>query len=281
MATIPEGRNMKVKVAFIVALTVVLLFSATGCEKLRARDNLNKGVQAYKSAQYPMAVEFFKKSIELDPTYPTARLYLATAYMSQYIPGVETPENAKMADSAYEEFQKVLQQNPKSDVAVASIASLYFNQKKLEEARQWYEKLIALNPKNKEALYTLGVIAWTQTFQPRMEARASLGMRPEDPGPLKDRKVRDSLKEKNMPLIEDGFKNLQKALDLDGNYDDAMAYLNLLHREKADLMDDAAGFKTETNIADDWVQKTLVTKKKKAEGVPGMGGATAEAETKK
>ena len=29
--------------------------------------------------------------------------------------------------------------------------------------KQWYEKLVAVNPKNTEAYYTLGVIAWTKT----------------------------------------------------------------------------------------------------------------------
>jgi len=283
MATTPERKNMNWKVAFILVLTAVLLVSATGCEKLRARDNLNKGVQAYKNAQYPLAVGFFKKSVELDPTFPTARLYLATAYMSQYIPGVDSAENTKMADAAYEEFQKVLQQDPKSEVAVASIASLFFNQKKLDEAKLWNEKLVALNPSNKEAFYTLGVIAWTKTFQPRMEARAKLGMQPEEPGPLKDKKVKESLREKSLPVIEDGIKSLEKALEIDKDYDDAMAYVNLLHREKADLMDDAAGFRKETEIANDWVQRAMDTRKKKAEGVPmgGLGTEAPPAEAKK
>ena len=70
---------------------------ASGCQKLKSRDQLNKGVQAFKNAQYADAVENFKTAVELDPTFPTARLYLATAYMQQYIPGAESPENNRMA----------------------------------------------------------------------------------------------------------------------------------------------------------------------------------------
>ena len=58
-----------------------------GLQQLKSRDQLNKGVQAFKNAQYPQAVENFKTAVELDPNFPTARLYLATAYMQQYIPG--------------------------------------------------------------------------------------------------------------------------------------------------------------------------------------------------
>jgi Tfp pilus assembly protein PilF len=260
----------------LLAAVAVIALVATGCEKLKARDQLNKGVQAYKNAQYAQAVENFKTAVDLDPKFPTARLYLATAYMSQYIPGAESPENVQMAKAAHDQFQKVLDQDPNNEVATASIASLYFNQKRLDEAEQWYRKLIAISPKNKEAYYTLGVIAWTRTFQPRMEARAKMSMKPEDPGPLKDKKVREQLKVKNMPVIEEGIKNLEQALQIDPEYDDAMAYLNLLHREKADLEDNPQEYKKETDIADNWVQKTLQTKKIKAERKPVGGGITTE-----
>jgi Tfp pilus assembly protein PilF len=266
---------MRGKLTLLAAVAVIALV-ATGCEKLKARDQLNKGVQAYKNAQYAQAVENFKTAVDLDPKFPTARLYLATAYMSQYIPGAESPENVQMAKAAHDQFQKVLDQDPNNEVATASIASLYFNQKRLDEAEQWYRKLIAISPKNKEAYYTLGVIAWTRTFQPRMEARAKMSMKPEDPGPLKDKKVREQLKVKNMPVIEEGIKNLEQALQIDPEYDDAMAYLNLLHREKADLEDNPQEYKKETDIADNWVQKTLQTKKIKAERKPVGGGITTE-----
>ncbi len=260
---------------FLLLATVIgLAFALSGCEKLRARDNLNKGVQAFKNAKYPDAVELFKKSVELDPTFTTARLYLAMAYMSQYIPGADSPENNKMSDAAFSEFQKVLQQDPRNTTALASIASLFFNQKKFEEAKDWYAKLIAVDPNNKEAYYTLGVIAWTKTFQVRMEARAKLGMKPEDPGPLKDKKVRLAVAEKNLPIVEDGIKNLNKALEIDSKYDDAMAYLNLLYRERADLADSTEAYKKDVETADEWVQKTLMTKKIKQAEAEKKAAAT-------
>src|SRR5258707_14682931 len=94
-----------------------------GCNQLRARDHLNKGVQAFTAAQYPEAVEHFKTPVELDPGFSAARLYLATAYMQQYIPGAESPENVKMASAAFENFQKVLEQEPNNPMPIASSAS--------------------------------------------------------------------------------------------------------------------------------------------------------------
>jgi Tfp pilus assembly protein PilF len=267
---------MKSKVVVVLAIAAMTVL-ATSCEKLKARDQLGKGVQAFKSAQYPQAVEHFKTAVQLDPTFPTARLYLATAYMMQYVPGAESQENMQMAGAAQDQFQKVLDQNPNNELAIASIASLYFNEKKLDDAKQWYEKLVSVNPKNKEAYYTLGVIAWTKTFQPRMEARAKLSMKPEDPGPIKDKKVREELAARNLPIAEEGIQNLKKAMDIDPEYDDAMAYMNLLLREKADLEDSQVAYKKDTDEADNWVQKSLETRKIKAERKPaGGGGITTE-----
>jgi tetratricopeptide (TPR) repeat protein len=251
-----------------------LAIGSTGCQQLKARDNLNKGVQAYKNAKYPEAIAFFQKAVELDPAFKTTHLYLATAYMAQYIPGAESPENVHMAENAYNEFQNVLKLDPKDELATASIASLYFNQKKLDEASEWNKKLIAINPQNKDAYYTLGVIAWTQWLVPDREARNKMSMKPEDPGPLKDKKVREELKAKYRPLLDEGVANMQKALDIDKEYDEAMAYMNLLIRYRADLDDTSDEYKKDTEAADGWVQKALATKKIKAERAPKSGGIT-------
>ena len=277
----------KAKIGIAVVAGLMLVFGA-GCDKLKSRDRLNKGVQAYKNAKYSDAIELFKEAIQLDPNNPNARLYLATAYMSQWIPGADSPENKQLADAARREFSDVLQKDPKDKNALASLAFLSFNEatnlkgdeknQKLDEARQWHMKTIEADPKNKTAYYSLGVIAWTKWYPVLMEARAKAGMKPEDPGPLKDKKVREELKEKYGPVIQEGIDNLKKALEVDPEYDEAMAYMNLLVRERADLADSPEEYKKGIEEADMWVQKTLDTKKAKAARQP-TGIVTTE-ETK-
>jgi len=276
----------KANVSILAGLAALALF-ATGCEKLRARDHLNKGVQAFKTAKYTQAVDHFKEAVQLDPEFATARLYLATAYMSQYIPGAESAENQQNAKAAEQEFLKVLEKDPKSTVAISSLASLHYNQaqgnqplekkmEQLEEAKKWYTKLAEVEPNNKEAYYSLGVITWAKWYPELMSARAKLGMKPEDPGPIKDKKVREELKAKWGPVVEDGINSLKHALQIDPEYDDAMAYVNLLTRERADLADSPEGYKKDVQEADNWVQKALETKKIKAERVAKKGAARAE-----
>src|SRR6478736_4044250 len=91
--------NRGARILAFVAVVLTLL-SATACSKLRARDQLNKGVQAYKNARYEEAIERFKNAVALDPGLINARLYLATAYANQYVPGADTPENNKNAEQA-------------------------------------------------------------------------------------------------------------------------------------------------------------------------------------
>jgi tetratricopeptide (TPR) repeat protein len=278
-------RNKAVLLAAVAALSLSL-FSA-GCRKLEARDNLNKGVQAFKGAKYAEAVEFFKTAIELDPEYPTARLYLATAYMSQYIPGAESPENLAYAKSAMENFELVLETDPTNATAVESIASLFFLRQqgaaKLEDkiallgdAEKWYKRLTEVEPTRKEAWYSLGVIAWAKWYPAWMEARNKAGMKPEAPGPIKDKKLREELSEKYLEMVNAGIKNLGKALEIDPEYDDAMAYMNLLLRERADLAEQTAAYDADIEAADNWMQKALETRKIKAERQPAATGIAME-----
>ena len=103
-----------------LAAVVLALFSSLGCDKLKARDQLNKGVKAYKDNHYEQAIDHFQQSVRLDPTLINARMYLATAYVSQYIPGVDSPENLRTAQQAIDEYQRVIDANPSRDQKVKS-----------------------------------------------------------------------------------------------------------------------------------------------------------------
>src|SRR5438876_470841 len=129
----------------------------------------------------------------------------------------------------------------------------------------------------KDAYYTLGVIAWTQWLVPQREARNKVGMKPEDPGPIKKKDIREELKAKYRPMLDEGVANMQKALDIDKEYDEAMAYMNLLVRYRADLDDTQEEYKKDIDIADNFIQKALATKKIKNERQPKAGGITNDA----
>ena len=270
--------NGPAKAAVLLGLAAVLLLFG-GCNKLKARDQLNKGVQAYKNAKYELAIEHFKNAVALDPRLLNARLYLATAYAQQYVPGADTPENNQTGQQAIEEYKKVLQADPGNTNSVKGIASLYFNMKKFDQAKEYHEKAKQLDPNDPEEYYSIGVIDWTESYAPRQEERAKLGLKPDEP--LKDKKVCESLRERNLSKVDEGIQNLNRALQLRPDYDDAMAYMNLLCREKADLeCGDPDARAADLKTADDWVDKTMATKKAKAEKLAQKGGGITTEQSK-
>ena len=252
---------------FAIAGLGASVLLGSGCNKLKARDHLNQGVNAFKSGNYSEASDHFKTAISLDPSFDTARLYLATSYVQQYIPGTETPENKKFATAAMSEFQTVLGANPDPSaklLATESMASLYYNMKDFTKAEEWNKKVVELDPKNKEAYYTLGVIPWTQFIGPDREARLNEKMTPEAPAPLKDEKERAALKDKYWASLTQGIEYEKKALAVDPEYENAMAYMNLLIRYRADLQDSKEQAAADVKEADSWVEKALETQKIKA-----------------
>ena len=257
-------------------LALVLCLGATGCNKLKARDQLNKGVQAYKAGRYEEAISHFQQSVNEDPALGVAKLYLATAYVGQYVPGVDTPENNRNAELAIEQYQSVLDAHPSRAnkiLALKGIASLYFNMKKFDQAKEFNSKVLQEDPADPETYYSIGVIDWTQVYQNRQNIRNSLGLTGDAPIPDKDKKDCDTLTTQNQDLIRDGMDKLNKAIDLRKDYDDAMAYVNLMYREKAAIEcgDDAAR-QMDLKTADDWVEKTMTVKRDKAAKQSKQGG---------
>lgn len=259
----------------IVAVSAMALLSL-GCQKqisfLKARNEMNKGVQAFSAADYQTAAERFSNALELDPELTDAKAYQAYAYMSQFVPGGQSPENLKMAQQAIDGFEEVLKKDESNMLATSSMASLYFNMKEFDKAEEWHRKRIALamamtppDPGAADSYYTIGVIKWTESYQPRMEARAEMGMEPGDPGPLKDATRRREIAAEAVPAIESGIEALQKALEVSPNYADAMIYLNLLERERADFAESPQEYEEHLAKAEEWVNNAMETKRRLAE----------------
>jgi tetratricopeptide (TPR) repeat protein len=261
---------------FCLTVLVTLVAGLSGCNKLRARDLLNKGVASFKNAQFDAAVEDFKQAKELDPDLVNARLYLATAYASQYIPGAPSDENMRHGQEAITEYKDVLDKDPNNLSAIDGLASILyqmagqpFDQKKFEESKSYHEKHIALKPQDPQPYYSIGVIDWALAYRGNTEMRADynkahINKQIKDTDPLPP-DVRKEYTDKYQALVDDGINNLKKAVELKPDYDDAMTYLNLLYRRKADMVESTAERDQYTKMADDLLDKVKEIKQKRAE----------------
>jgi len=274
-----ETRSWFTRIAvqmFFLAALITLSYGLSGCSKLQARDDLNKGVAEFKNGQYDKAVEFFKQAKDLDPNLLNARLYLATAYASQYIPGAPSEENMRHGNEAIQEYNSVLEMDPNNLSAIDGLASIDyqmggqpFEPKKFEESKSYHQKHIALKPQDPQPYYSIGVIDWALAYRGNTEMRAeynrnNVKKQVQDTAPLPP-DVRKAYAEKYDALVEEGIKSLQSAIDINHEYDDAMTYLNLLYRRKADIVESAGERDALLKQADDLLDKVKEIKQKKAE----------------
>jgi tetratricopeptide (TPR) repeat protein len=241
-------RHTKLMLVFLAMLAL----AATSCAKLQARDNLNKGVRAFRDAHYDHAVDYFKQAVELDPDLTMAEIYLGTAYAQQYVPNARGEENEKNAKMALQTFENVLKRDPNNVNAVAGLASVYYNlaqedKKQLDKAHDYYLKYAQLDAMNPIPYYTIGALDWLRVFD-------------------KDNGLSN---EEQIKVIDEGLGSIDKALGLNPDYDDAMTYKNLLYRLKADRTDNEEDKKKYIGQADEWFNKSLETRKKNAEKKKG------------
>ncbi len=238
---------------------LLLLAGTTGCAKLKARDQLVKGVQEFKAGHYEQAIDRFQESIRLDPTYPNAHTYLATAYSYQVQPNNNTPQNLAIAQKALDGFNEVLQSKPDDVDSWRQLASIDRNIMNFDKSRQDELKVIQLDPKDAEANYAIGVIDFQKADKNSTELMKGNKITDDLQGNAKlPPKLCSQLAQENAALLNSSLQYLNKSVDLNPSYDDAMQYLNLDWRRKADIeCGNEAARKADIAKADDWVHRAM------------------------
>jgi tetratricopeptide (TPR) repeat protein len=236
------------------ALALFVMVTAS-CQKLQARDNLNKGIKAFREARFEQAVEYFENASKLDPELTNAELYLATAWAQQYIPNVDTPENKRFAENAIKIFDQVLTKDSNNASAVAGLAGMYQSLGEYQKAKEYYMKQTQIDPENPVPYYAIGSTDWILVYDKQ--------------NPLTD--------EEKAPLVAEGLQYVDKALEKNPNYDEAMTYKNLLLRQKALLTKDPKESNDLIKEADVWVDKALATRKANDEKKNNPAGVAEEA----
>ncbi|MGH9447391.1 MAG: tetratricopeptide repeat protein [Terriglobia bacterium] len=253
---------------FALACAAILLAGVcTGCNKLKARDQINKGVIAFKNAQFAQAIDHFERAASYDPTLLDARLYLATALSQQYVSGGTDAANIQMANRAIQAYQNVLKMQPNNTTAIGSIGNLYYEMHNFDQAKVYQQKLMKIEPNDPDPYYWIGVLDWFPCYRRDVALRTKLNLtRPKNPAhpgdlPPLPKKDREALTAQNDVLVDEGIQNLNKAIALKPNYANAYSYLNLLYRQKADLESDPDARTADLQKANDLGSKALALMK--------------------
>ena len=181
-----------------------------------------------------------------------------------------------MGNAAVGEFRGVLNIEPQNISAIDGLGSMLFQMggspfdpDLFEESKSYHQKHIYLRPDDPEPYYWIGVIDWTLSFRANGLLRTKFnlsvrGRQLSDDAPLPP-DLREEYTREYGRKIDEGIESLKRALELRPEYDDAMAYLNLLYRRKADTVADASERDELTKMADDLVDKVKEIKQRRAE----------------
>lgn len=237
-----------------IFFALVLLLAISGCDWLRARDNMNSGVRSYRETNYEAAANYFQEAVSQDPTLVEARLYLGMSYLQQFAASVPA-DASRYRTLAIETFEDVLESDPNNTTALAGLASVYQNSNELDRAREYYVQQAQISVTDPIAHYSIGSLNWMIVSDPRIEHTV----------------------EEKTALIDEGQRHLDTALELDPDYEDAMTYKNLLYRQAAALIPEDSEDEAElsrrnelTAMADDWFDRAMETRARNAAPTGGF-----------
>jgi tetratricopeptide (TPR) repeat protein len=267
----------KTHVAAILCVALATL-PLTGCNKVRARAEMKKGNRFYKDESYKEALEQFQRSLELDPKLTPAWRSVGLAAMALYRPGNETPDNVKYGETAIDAFQRYLAANPQDAKTEDYLVTTWISLGRFDDAIKYLKQQRSAHPENAKLTtavvtvmlkagrfqdaydfansyarndpaiyYLIGTNAWSKSYN--------------DPTTPYDDRVK---------IVDIGLQAVQHACDIKAEYMEAMAYCNLLYREKAKLDLDPKKKDYWTSLADEWRAKTMaiMEKRKAASSTP-------------
>jgi len=243
---------MSRRVVSALCLALVLAALSSGCTSIRTRIWMNAGNKYYKAQKYEDAIAQYQRIVSVDPSSWPANYQIAMCYLLLYHPGSTHPKDLEFADKATAALEKLLKmqapdpeaaehvrtyyighlrqadktdkligyynellaKEPRNTSLMAQLAEIYDKKGDFENSLKYYQKRAEVDPNNKEAWYTIGVECWARSY--RMKTMISL--------------------EERESVIETGMTALLKALALEPEYTEALAYINLMYREKAQVL---------------------------------------------
>ena len=267
------------KRSIAIAVTLLML-PALGCNKVKARIQMKQGNEYYANEEYKQALIEFQKGLESDPEATFAWRSVGLSALAQFKPGDESPANQELGRVATEAFERYLAdpENAEDQKVRDYLLSMYLNGKQFDKALAFvdqeaqkdptkagdfmrskinilnqadrYDEAVKLGmdfqgPDAPEILYTLGVSAWDKSYN---DPKYSL--------------------EQREHIVDMGLAATDKALKLKPDYFEAMAYYNLLYREKAKMTTDPAARQAFLDKATEWMQKAIELRKKAAANEP-------------
>lgn len=194
-----------------------------------------------------MAELYFNRLIEMDPDNPARWYALGDVYERFH-----DPEENPLLEKAIETYQRPVEMNPDDAIAYRQVANLLNRYGRFDETMDWLARARDVDTENPEGYYLIATYYWDKVYR--------------DP---------DLTQRERRSYIDLGIGQLDAALDLNGEYVDALVYKNLLLREKAKVEpNNASALIAE---ADEYRTRALEIRTRLEEEAAAAAAAAAEA----
>jgi tetratricopeptide (TPR) repeat protein len=240
-------------------LTLVLLIAmialAAGCDGLSIRKATTEGHRLFNQQKYLESITAYEKILKIDPKNWLAHYQIALAYTALYHPGSTHPMDKEYAEKATAGFEAMLQMTPPKPQDMEKVREYYMallnSSEQYDKAIEYYEALLKAQPNDIKVLEMLAVLYYDKrkVFTPAMQAYQKLaeidpsnpvrwytiGQRYWNRSYTGNKEGTISIEERQL-VISRGMEALDKALKLDPEYMEAIAYYNLLWRERSQVL---------------------------------------------
>ncbi len=149
-----------IHVALLVIMVAGLVFTTTGCEKLKlsrlqANHHFSTANHHFTEQQYRLAIEEYERALHYNPELVQAYRFLGESYKNMYKPGMDNEANNESAQQALDALTKALEIDPDNKQIVHSLGDMYDKMRKFEEAEQLFLMILEQEPTNMSNYYVV------------------------------------------------------------------------------------------------------------------------------
>ena len=270
-----RGRSF-LRGAASVALLLLCAVLSSGCNKIKSKQEIKKGNDFFKAAQYQTALAAYQEAMRLDPNEKKLHKNVGLAYMGLYQPGSKHPKDLEYAAKAIEHLKVYTEAFPEDKKAREFLVSLYLTTERFDDAIAFYQGMVKEDPKDTKAMQSLAqmyfkkgdvdnAVAWLKkrleaetTPEAKAEVYYFIGVQAWD----RSYNFPDLDPVQRGHIVDEGLDALNKALQIKPDYFEALSYVNLLYREKAKIETDPAKQQEYIATANKYLQQALELRKK-------------------
>jgi tetratricopeptide (TPR) repeat protein len=144
----------------LAVLAVAVVFTFAACEKLSVSKltsnyHFSKANKLFTENQYRRAIAEYELALKSNPSLTQAYRFLGESYKQLYKPGVDNPENNDKKVKALDALNKALAIEPNNKDIIYSLGDMYDKLRNFKEAEKLYLRIIELEPTNMGNYYVV------------------------------------------------------------------------------------------------------------------------------